>query len=138
MRTARKKHGVRSVGADAELCAVCQFTGDREQGRGAVDTDIDVVGLAASGVARDDGRTLNVHPAARFDVDTAAEIAMVGRNNTALDIHRTSFRTAADVDTAAGLVVTAAAHNIAATYVQRSVVHVDNMFDAGALEYTAL
>ena len=54
---------------------------------------------------------------------------------SALDIHLTVLRTAGDVNTAAGR-VTAAAHNIAAIYVQRSVLHIDNMFDAGALEYT--
>ena len=72
-----------------------------------------------------------------FDVDTAAEIATVGRNNTALDIHLTTVRTTGNENTAAGLVVTAAAHNIAAFYVQRSALHIDNMFDVGALEYTA-
>ena len=95
----RKQHGVRSVGADAELCAVCQFTGDREQGRGAVDTDIDVVGLAASGVARDDGRTLNVHPAARFGVDTAAETGgRVAGDCAAIEVQRAARF---DVDRAA-------------------------------------
>lgn len=95
----RKQHGVRSVGADAELCAVCQFTGDREQGRGAVDADIDVVGLAASGVARDDGRTLNVHPAARFDVNAAAEAGCrIAGDRAAVEVQRAARF---DVDRAA-------------------------------------
>ena len=123
----RKQHGVRSVGADAELCAVCQFAGDREQGRGAVDTDIDVVGLAASGVARDDGRTLNVHPVVRFDVDAAAEAgcriagdraAVEVQRAARFDVDRAAIAgidvvilncTAVNVDNAAGLDVNRAA-----------------------------
>ena len=66
--------------------------------------------------------------------DTAAGTATVGRNDTALDIHRSVV----NVNTAAGRAVTAAAHNIAAIYVQRSAVHQDNMLAAGVLEYTAL
>ena len=66
--------------------------------------------------------------------DTAAGTATVGRNDTAPDIHRSVV----NVNTAAGRAVTAAAHNIAAIYVQRSAVHQDNMFAAGVLEYTAL
>ena len=66
--------------------------------------------------------------------DTAAGTATVGRNDTALDIHRSVV----NVNTAAGRAVTAAAHNIAAIYVQRSAVHQDNMLAVGVLEYTAL
>ena len=66
--------------------------------------------------------------------DTAAGTATVGRNDTALDIHRSVV----NINTAAGRAVTAAAHNIAAIYVQRSAVHQDNMLAAGVLEYTAL
>ena len=66
--------------------------------------------------------------------DTAAGTATVGRNDTALDIHRSVV----NVNTAAGRAVTAAAHNIAAIYVQRSAVHGEYMFAAGVLEYTAL
>lgn len=54
LRAARKQHGVRS-------------------GDAAAGTDVDVAGLAGSSVARDDGRALNVHPAARFDINAAAE-----------------------------------------------------------------
>ena len=67
------------------------------------------------------------------DEDTAAGTATVGRNNTVLDIHRSVV----NVNTAAGRAVTAAAHNIAAIYVQRSAVHDDYMLAAGVLEYTA-
>ena len=66
--------------------------------------------------------------------DTAAGTATVGRNDTAPEIHRSVV----NVNTAAGRAVTAAAHNIAAIYVQRSAVHGEYMFAAGVLEYTAL
>ena len=69
-----------------------------------------------------------------FKEDTAAGTATVGRNDTALDIHRSVV----NVNTAAGRAVSAAAHNIAAIYVQRSAVHGEYMLAAGVLEYTAL
>ena len=68
------------------------------------------------------------------DEDTAAGIATVGRNDTALDIHRSVV----NVNTAARIAITSAAHNIAARHVQRSAVHGDYMLAAGVLEYTAL
>ena len=66
--------------------------------------------------------------------DTAAGTATVGRNDTAPEIHRSVV----NVNTAAGRAVTAAAHNIAAIYVQRSAVHGEYMLAAGVLEDTAL
>ena len=68
------------------------------------------------------------------DEDTAAGTATVGRNNTALDIHRSVV----NVNTAAGIAITSAAHNIAARHVQRSAVHGDYMLAAGVLEHPAL
>lgn len=58
---------------------------------------------------------------------------LVARHRTAGDVQRSVV----NVNTAAGRAVTAAAHNIAALYVQRSAVHGDYMLAAGVLEYTA-
>ena len=68
------------------------------------------------------------------DEDTAAGIATVGRNDTAGDI----YLSVVNVNTAARIAITSAAHNIAARHVQRSAVHGDYMPAAGVLEYTAL
>ena len=146
-RTVRQSNTAAAVGVVRIGRATCTITTLRVVGHitvagqsqcSAVDIDTGTIVVVSIDdlVARH--RTAGDGQLSAYDVDTAAEIATVGRNNTALDIHRTFLRTAADVDTAAGLVVTAAAHNIAARHVQRSVLHIDNMSDAGALEYTAL
>ena len=101
--------------------------------RSAVDVDTAAVVMATvDPVARH--RTAGDVQRPVLKEDTAAGTATVGRNDTALDIHRSVV----NVNTAAGRAVTAAAHNIAAIYVQRSAVHGEYMFAAGVLEYTAL
>ena len=101
--------------------------------RSAVDVDTAAVVMATvDPVARH--RTAGDVQRSVLKEDTAAGTATVGRNDTALDIHRSVV----NVNTAAGRAVTAAAHNIAAIYVQRSAVHGEYMFAAGVLEYTAL
>ena len=101
--------------------------------RSAVDVDAAAVVMATvDPVARH--RTAGDVQRSVLKEDTAAGTATVGRNDTAPEIHRSVV----NVNTAAGRAVTAAAHNIAAIYVQRSAVHGEYMLAAGVLEDTAL
>ena len=69
------------------------------------------------------------------NVDAATCVAAIGCNDTVGNRHRSVV---VDVNTAADLVVSAAADNIAALHGQRSALHADNMFAAVVLERAAL